>query len=92
MCTGKRRYWVVLEGVGLQPPSLMLALRGYNIPKVSTISQLRLLVVHAVHRLQTAIPMCTGRRLYQTVLYKAGPESAQFVSASLKPRMDCISG
>ena len=50
----------------------ILALRVYNMPTVSTISRPRLPVVHSVHRPQTALPLCAGKRWQWTVLGEGG--------------------
>ena len=60
---------------GLRPPSLILALRVYNMPTVSTISRPRLLGAGSVYRLQNTMPVCAGERCQRTVWWGGGPSA-----------------
>ena len=63
-CKGKQSEWPVCgKGDGI------LSLCIYNMPTVSTISRLRLLVAHHVYRLQTTLVSCTGKRRERPVFF-----------------------
>ena len=47
---------------GLRPPSQILGLCVCNMPTVSTISRLCLLVVSSVYRPHSTLPLCAGKR------------------------------
>ena len=58
-----------------RPPSLILALRVYNMPTVSTISRPRLLGADSVYRPHNTMPVCAGERCHRAVWWGRGPSA-----------------